>query len=121
MFVCTVVILLGGNWDEDDFISLHHQGTAAQENDNSEYEYFEYTSQPSVKGEVLTGVCRVSLPPFGGPFYVSYRRTFTCIAEKTLADVKPGEELKENDAVITRQNKPMSTSDIFQVSFQVFD
>jgi hypothetical protein len=134
VIISIIVIILfhllfeGGEWNEDDFVSLHHHtgSEAPAPGDKSEFEYFEYTDQPettplkeSAKKSTLTGVCRVSLPPFGGPFYLSYRRTFTSIADKTLADVKPGEELKESDAVVTRLNKVMAKSEVFEVSFQV--
>jgi hypothetical protein len=111
-----------GQWDEDDFISIQHY-TGISEGD--EFEHFEYTDEPKstycegLKKHIPTGTCRLRLPPFGGSFRATYRRVFTSIAGKTLADVKPGEELKENDAVVTRQNKAVAESTIFPVVFQV--
>ena len=114
----------GGKWDEDDFISLHHP-TQLREDVYSEFDHFEYTEEPqkvcnSELGQnILVGKCKINLPSYGGPFYLVYRRTYTTISDKTIDDIKPGEELRENDAVVTRVNKALASSDVFEVSFKV--
>jgi hypothetical protein len=119
-----LLLHVGGAWDEDDFICIHYC-VGESEKDSYEFDYFEYTDEPKaiydmrLRKNVLMGSCRIALPLHGGPIYVAYRRVFTSIAGKTLADVAPGEELKENDAVVTRENKALATSNIFQVAFEV--
>lgn len=124
MLPCGVDFFTEGKWDDDDFISIQHHARESAK-DNNEYEYFEYTDEPksvfsqSLNKDILVGKCRLRLPPQGGTFHVTYRRVFTSIAGKTMADVKPGEELKENDAVVTRQNKVVASSMPFLVAFPV--
>jgi hypothetical protein len=125
--------LADGEWDEDDFISLHEvspdNGSTPREHDQV---CFEYTSQPVpclTERGAHCGVTRLVLPFYGGPFCVKYQRVQTSIATTSLGGAGAPDSLDEEDArdpvrstqgaVVTRQNLALCASDPFSLSLHV--
>lgn len=122
-----IILGIAGEWDEDDFISLHEYGPTT-EFSSPEPVTFEYTTSPNPTpdGKYLRGTLKLSLPFYGGLFYLQYQRVDVTIVP-VVSTTSPGEvfedvplELeKSQSALVTRENIPLAKSSPFSITFSL--
>jgi hypothetical protein len=129
-------ILTGGDWDEDDFISLHALSPNDHLPNESNQISFEYTSPPqlSPNGKNFRGLIQISLPFYGGLFSLRYQRVNVTILpvsqqiqiqESSVTDEKNLEleshppPPSQQNALVSRDYLPLASSELFSVAFPV--
>lgn len=120
---------IGGDWDEDDFISLHALSPGCNLPDESNQVTFEYTAAPKLTSDgSLRGVTQIPLPFYGGTFSLRYQRV-TITVLPSSQQIRPHESSVDDpglqghpftqNALVSREYLPLTSSELFSITFDV--
>jgi hypothetical protein len=124
--------IAGGEWDEDDFISLHALSPESPFPSEANQIAFEYTAPPELSGNRrLRGVVLIPLPFYGGPFCLRYQRVSITVVP-AAQQLTPTQESSLDDpefedrpvappqtALVLRESLPLASCAPFCVTFQI--